>query len=173
MALAWTCGVRRLRSGGDLNDKDTRAATLAACSRWTTASPPTNSGAQPAFQMRFAKDELRVGIPYGNNPVLANTGVWLVSSRTHAVTLPSPAIFFRPDPQRNRRPGHDHRWRTKEVTASLFGGADYSGIQNTTVNVVLKHEDYYQQFFLSQSAMTPCQSVRSTPMYALQPGGRR
>ena len=150
----------KLDSGGDLNDKDHQG-------RYPGSMFPLDNGKSadqfgvlsPTFKMRFAKDELRVGTLYGNNPVLANTdgrlyqqtntGVQLVSKDLSDFTFTGGDIFKTKIRNETGDQGMITAGGTKESDRFLFGGADYTGIQNTTVSLWYSNlEDYYQQFFV-------------------------
>ncbi|WP_122741167.1 OprD family outer membrane porin, partial [Pseudomonas viridiflava] len=90
-------------------------------------------------------DELRVGTLYGNNPVLANTdgrlyqqtntGVQLVSKDLTDFTFTGGDILKTKIRNETGDQGMITAGGTKESDRFLFGGADYTGIQNTTVSL--------------------------------------
>ncbi|MCP2139100.1 UNVERIFIED_ORG: hypothetical protein J2Y94_000425 [Pseudomonas poae] len=150
----------KLDSGGDLNDKDHQG-------RYPGSMFPLDNGKSadqlgvlsPTFKMRFAQDELRVGTLYGNNPILANTdgrlyqqtntGVQLVSKDLSDFTFTGGDIFKTKIRNETGDQGMITAGGTQQSDRFLFGGADYTGIQNTTVSLWYSNlEDYYQQFFL-------------------------
>ncbi|QJI32160.1 outer membrane porin, OprD family [Pseudomonas sp. ADAK18] len=150
----------KLDSGGDLNDKDHQG-------RYPGSMFPLDNGKSadqfgvlsPTFKMRFLKDELRVGTLYGNNPVLANTdgrlyqqtntGVQLVSKDLTDFTFTAGDIFKTKIRNETADTGMITAGGTKESDRFLFGGADYTGLPNTTVSLWYSNlEDYYQQAFL-------------------------
>jgi hypothetical protein len=113
----------------------------------------------PTFKMRFLKDELRVGTLYQNNPMLANTdgrlyhqtntGAQLVSKDLKDFTFTGGDIIR----TKIRNDAGDSDMTTgggKNLSNRfLYGGADYTGIANTTLSGWYSNlEDYYQQFYL-------------------------
>ncbi|KAF1006775.1 MAG: Porin-like protein NicP [Pseudomonas fluorescens] len=113
----------------------------------------------PTFKMRFAKDELRVGTLFGNNPVLANTdgrlyqqtntGVQLVSKDLTDFTFTAGDILKTKIRNETGDQGMITAGGTKESDRFLYGGADYTGLPGTTLSLWYSNlENYYQQAFL-------------------------
>ncbi|WP_297833090.1 OprD family outer membrane porin [Pseudomonas sp.] len=113
----------------------------------------------PTFKMRFLKDELRIGELTQSNPMLANTdgrlyhqtntGAQLVSKDLSDFTFTGGDITQ----TKIRNETNDSDMTTgggaKLSNRFLYGGADYTGIANTTVSLWYSNlEDYYQQAFL-------------------------
>lgn len=163
----------KLDSGGDLNDKDHQG-------RYPGSMFPLDNGKSadqfgvlsPTFKMRFAKDELRVGTLYGNNPVLANTdgrlyqqtntGVQLVSKDLSDFTFTGGDIFKTKIRNETGDQGMITAGGPKKVTASCLAVRTTPGYRTPlsacgtpTLRITTSSSSS------APSAMTPCRSVRS------------
>lgn len=156
----------KLDSGGDLNDKSNQ-------SRYPGSMFPLDNGKSandfavltPTLKMRFLKDELRVGGLYQNNPMLANTDGRLYHQTNTGAQLVSKDVsdftFTGGDIVRTKiRNETDDSDMTTGGGAKLsdrfvYGGADYTGLANTTVSLWYSNlQDYYQQAFIGAKNTT-------------------
>src|SRR5471032_736761 len=156
----------KLDSGGDLNDKDHQ-------SRYPGSMFPLDDGKSandfsvlsPTFKMRFLQDELRVGMLNQNNPMLANTDGRLYHQTNTGVQLVSKDLsdftFTGGDIVRTkiRNESNDSDMTTgggaKLSDRFLYGGADYTGLADTTLSLWYSNlQDYYQQAFIGAKHTT-------------------
>ncbi|WP_219063132.1 OprD family outer membrane porin [Pseudomonas sp. UMAB-08] len=156
----------KLDSGGDLNNKNHQ-------SRYPGSMFPLDDGKSasdfavlsPTLKMRFLKDELRIGTLYQNNPMLANTdgrlyhqtntGAQLVSKDLSDFTFTGGDIIR----TKIRNETNDSDMTTgggnKLSDRFLYGGADYTGIADTTLSLWYSNlQDYYQQAFIGAKHTT-------------------
>ncbi len=156
----------KLDSGGDLNNKNHQ-------SQYPGSMFPLDDGKSandfsvlsPTFKMRFLKDELRVGMLSQNNPMLANTDGRLYHQTNTGVQLVSKDLsdftFTGGDIMRTkiRNETNDSDMTTgggaKLSNRFLYGGADYTGLANTTLSLWYSNlQDYYQQAFIGAKHTT-------------------
>lgn len=150
----------KLDSGGDLNDSGHQ-------SRYPGSMFPLDDGKSandfavlsPTFKMRFLKDELRIGTLSQNNPMLANTDGRLYQQTNTGTQLVSKDLdhttFTLGDITQTkiRNESNDSDMTTgggaKLSDRFLYGGADYTGLANTSLSLWYSNlRDYYQQFFV-------------------------
>ncbi|MBK5416430.1 OprD family outer membrane porin [Pseudomonas sp. TH31] len=156
----------KLDSGGDLNNQDHQ-------SRYPGSMFPLDDGKSandfsvlsPTFKMRFLKDELRVGMLNQNNPMLANTDGRLYHQTNTGVQLVSKDLsdftFTGGDIVRTkiRNESNDSDMTTgggaKLSDRFFYGGADYTGLADTTLSLWYSNlQDYYQQAFIGAKHTT-------------------
>src|SRR5450830_216121 len=156
----------KLDSGGDLDDKTHPG-------RYPGSMFPLDDGKSvdqfgvlsPTFKARFLKDELRVGTLYQNNPMLANTdgrlyhqtntGAQLVSKDLDNFTFTVGDITQ----TKIRNESNDSDMTTgggaRLSNRFLYGGADYTGLADTTLSLWYSNlQDYYQQAFIGAKHTT-------------------
>ncbi|EIK95867.1 hypothetical protein PMM47T1_14456 [Pseudomonas sp. M47T1] len=113
----------------------------------------------PTFKMRFLKDELRIGTLTQNNPMLANTDGRLYQQTNTGAQLVSKDLdnyvftLGNITQTKIRNETGDQNMITgggaRDSNRFSYGGADYTGIKNTTLSGWYSNlADYYQQFYL-------------------------
>lgn len=113
----------------------------------------------PTFKVRWLKDELRLGTLTQNNPMLANTdgrlypqtnrGIQWVSRDLTDFTFTAGDINQTKIRNETHSQGMNTGGGAKLSNRFLYGGADYSGLKNTTLSFWYSNlTDYYQQFYL-------------------------
>jgi hypothetical protein len=168
----------KLDSGGDLNDKNHQG-------RYPGSMFPLDNGKSadqfgvlsPTLKMRFAKDELRLGTLYGNNPLLANTdgrlyqqtntGVQLVSKDLSDFTFTGGDIFKTKIRNETGDQGMITAGGTKRAIASSSAArttpayrTPRSACGTPTSRITTSSSSS------APSTTTHCRSVQSTPMCA-------
>jgi len=150
----------KLDSGGDLNDKSHQG-------QYPGSMFPLDDGKSadsfavlsPTFKMRFLKDELRIGTLFGNNPMLANTDGRLYQQTNTGTQLVSKDlehfVFTVGDitSTKIRNEANDSDMTTgggtRHSNRFVYGGADFTGIDKTTLSLWYSNlRDYYQQAYL-------------------------
>lgn len=150
----------KLDSGGDLNDQNHQGRYPGSMFALDDGKSANDfSVLSPTFKMRFLNDELRVGMLNQNNPMLANTdgrlyhqtntGVQLVSKDLSDFTFTGADITQ----TKIRNESGDSDMTTgggaKLSNRFLYGGADYTGLADTTLSLWYSNlQDYYQQAFI-------------------------
>ncbi|MDI2590908.1 OprD family porin [Pseudomonas sp. N3-W] len=156
----------KLDSGGDLNDKSHQGQYPGSMFPLDDGKSANDfSVLSPTFKMRFLEDELRVGMLSQNNPMLANTdgrlyhqtntGVQLVSKDLSDFTFTGGDIVKTKIRNESGDSDMTTGGGTKLSDRFVYGGADYTGLANTTVSLWYSNlQDYYQQAFIGAKNTT-------------------
>jgi len=149
----------KLDGGGDLNDKDHQSSYPGSMFPLDDGkSADSFAVVSPTFKMRFLQDELKIGTLFDNNPVLANsdgrlyeqtnTGAQLVSKDLKDFTFTAGDILQTKARDESGDSGMIVGGGAKTSDRFMYGGADYTGFNNTKVSLWYANlEDYYEQAF--------------------------